>query len=209
MLFVSTGFSLFIIFTQFYPLNLVGAIISAAKIWFKKIIVFLQTELCLLSLLSLQNTSPKSEPALELHSRAAPSVEAYQCSVGPETGRNSRERRIKKTASYSYEGLVSAASMKHLKVVYFCLIWPPLTFLILSRQRTTVTAIEMDDYTLAPSGTICIQNGGVRAKLRKLNSDSSTVENENSPINNETMVVIEIGSRTYLSEDQKNVKDMV
>ena len=33
------------------------------------------------------NTSPKSEPTLELHSRAAPSV--HHCASGPNTGRNS------------------------------------------------------------------------------------------------------------------------
>ena len=38
--------------------------------------------------------SPKSEPALELHSRAAPSVEAHHGSVGPNTGRNSGGKRI-------------------------------------------------------------------------------------------------------------------
>ena len=44
----------------------------------------------------LVNKSPKSEPALELHSRAAPSVEAHQHVSGPNTGRNSGGRRIKK-----------------------------------------------------------------------------------------------------------------
>ena len=38
--------------------------------------------------------SPKSEPALELHSRAAPSVEAHHCSDGPDVGRNSGGRQI-------------------------------------------------------------------------------------------------------------------
>jgi hypothetical protein len=38
--------------------------------------------------------------------------------------------------------------------------------LFFSRQRTTVTAIEMEDYALAPSGSICIQvNRLHRAKL--------------------------------------------
>ena len=46
--------------------------------------------------LSIAIISPRSETALELISRAAPSVEAYHCSVGPDTGRNSGERRIKK-----------------------------------------------------------------------------------------------------------------
>ena len=39
-------------------------------------------------------TSPKSEIALELHSRAAPSVEAHHCVNDPEPGRNSGGRRI-------------------------------------------------------------------------------------------------------------------
>ena len=38
--------------------------------------------------------SPKSVPALELHSRAAPSVEAHHHSDGPDAGRNSRGRWI-------------------------------------------------------------------------------------------------------------------
>ena len=42
-------------------------------------------------------TCPKSEPALELPSRAAPSVEAHHRSDGPDTGRNSGGRRIIKT----------------------------------------------------------------------------------------------------------------
>ena len=42
------------------------------------------------------HTSQKSEPALELHSRAATSVDAhYRVSV-PNTGRNSGERQITK-----------------------------------------------------------------------------------------------------------------
>ena len=40
--------------------------------------------------------TPKSEPALELHSRAAPSVEAHHPSDGPDAGRNSGRRRLKK-----------------------------------------------------------------------------------------------------------------
>ena len=34
-------------------------------------------------------------PALELHSRAAPSVEAHYCSVGPDTGKNSGGKQKK------------------------------------------------------------------------------------------------------------------
>ena len=45
--------------------------------------------------------SPKSEPALELHTRAPPSVEAHHRSDGPETGRNSEGRRIKKETNES------------------------------------------------------------------------------------------------------------
>ena len=40
--------------------------------------------------------APNQEPSLELHSRAAPSVEAHHRSVHPEAGRNSGGRRIKK-----------------------------------------------------------------------------------------------------------------
>ena len=44
------------------------------------------------------DTSPKSEPTLDLHGRAAPSVEAHHRSVGSDTGRNSGRRLIiKKT----------------------------------------------------------------------------------------------------------------
>ena len=42
------------------------------------------------------DTSPKSEPTLELHSRAAPSVEAHHHVSSPNTGRNSGGRWIKK-----------------------------------------------------------------------------------------------------------------
>ena len=46
------------------------------------------------------NTSPKSEPTLELHSRAAPSVETHHCASGPNTGRNSGGKwKTKKTLS--------------------------------------------------------------------------------------------------------------
>ena len=40
------------------------------------------------------DTSPKSEPALELRSRAAPSVEAHHHLDSPDTGRNSGGRLI-------------------------------------------------------------------------------------------------------------------
>ena len=40
--------------------------------------------------------SPESEPAQELNRRAAPSVEAHHRVNGPNTGRNSGGRRIKK-----------------------------------------------------------------------------------------------------------------
>ena len=45
----------------------------------------------------LYDTSPKSEPTLELHSRAAPSVEAHHHSDGPDPGINSGGRRKKIT----------------------------------------------------------------------------------------------------------------
>ena len=41
-----------------------------------------------------RHKSPKSEPALELISTAASSVDAHHWSVGPDAGRNSRGRRI-------------------------------------------------------------------------------------------------------------------
>ena len=40
--------------------------------------------------------APNQKPALELHSRAAPSVEAHHRSVGPDAGRNSGGRLITK-----------------------------------------------------------------------------------------------------------------
>ena len=40
------------------------------------------------------DTTPKSEPTLELISRDAPSMEAHHCSVGPDAGINSGGRRI-------------------------------------------------------------------------------------------------------------------
>ena len=48
--------------------------------------------------LSLHNwiQAPKLEPTLELHSRAAPSVEAHHGIDDPDTGKNSGGRRIKK-----------------------------------------------------------------------------------------------------------------
>ena len=49
------------------------------------------------------DTSPKSQPALWLHSSAAPSVEAHHHVKGSNTGRNSDGRWIaKKRAIYSY-----------------------------------------------------------------------------------------------------------
>ena len=48
------------------------------------------------------DTSPKSEPALEQISRAAPSVETYHRSVGPDTGRHSGGRQIKKARLIVY-----------------------------------------------------------------------------------------------------------
>ena len=43
--------------------------------------------------------APNQEPKQELHSRAAPSVEAHHLVNGPDTGRNSRGRRKKKFKS--------------------------------------------------------------------------------------------------------------
>ena len=51
----------------------------------------------------LIHLSPKSESALELISKAAPSVEAHHRSVGPDAGRNSGGSRIiiiKKVSHY-------------------------------------------------------------------------------------------------------------
>ena len=51
------------------------------------------------------DTSPKSEPTLELHSRAAPSVEAHHHVSSPNTGRNSKGRqtiKINKTAHFNF-----------------------------------------------------------------------------------------------------------
>ena len=44
--------------------------------------------------------APNQEPALELHSRAAPSVEAHHRVNGPDTGRNSGGRRIIKKKNF-------------------------------------------------------------------------------------------------------------
>ena len=44
------------------------------------------------------DTSPKSEPALELQSRAAPSVESHHRVSGPNTERNSGEGGKKELA---------------------------------------------------------------------------------------------------------------
>ena len=52
------------------------------SIWLQKILI--------------ENTSPKLEPTLELHSRAVPSAEANHLVNGPYTGRNSGGRQIKK-----------------------------------------------------------------------------------------------------------------
>ena len=43
--------------------------------------------------------APNQESALELHSRAAPSVEARHCDNGPNTGRNSGGSRIIKKSA--------------------------------------------------------------------------------------------------------------
>ena len=51
------------------------------------------------------NKSPKSEPALELHSKAAPRVEAHQHSDGPDAGENSGGRRVIKKKSTVYRDI--------------------------------------------------------------------------------------------------------
>ena len=48
------------------------------------------------SVLDSRWKGPNQEPALELHSRAAPSLEAHHHVNGPDIVRNSRVRRIKK-----------------------------------------------------------------------------------------------------------------
>ena len=47
--------------------------------------------------------APNQEPTLELHSRAAPSVEAHHRVSGPTTGRNSGGRQIIKKTLYKIE----------------------------------------------------------------------------------------------------------
>ena len=44
----------------------------------------------------------RSKPSLELHSRAAPSVEAHHCSDSPDAGRNSGGRWIINKNKYDY-----------------------------------------------------------------------------------------------------------
>ena len=48
--------------------------------------------------ITMINMSHDQEPALELHSRAVPSVDAHHGVNGPDTGSNSGGRRIKKLA---------------------------------------------------------------------------------------------------------------
>ena len=47
-----------------------------------------------------QQVGGRSEPALELHSRAVPSVEAHHSVNGPNTGRNSGGRRVIKNPAF-------------------------------------------------------------------------------------------------------------
>ena len=68
----------------------------------------------------------------------------------------------------------------------------------------------MDDYTLAPSSGIIIHNNGsvTRTKLMKdtnklldVSNSGFQTGNGNSHLANETIVVIEIGSRSYLNTE--------
>ena len=63
------------------------------------------------------DTSPKSEPALELKSRAVPSVKAHHPVSGPNTGRNSGGRRIKN--KYRHFGVADEGGV--LKKVKICM----------------------------------------------------------------------------------------
>ena len=58
------------------------------------------------------DTSPKSEPALELHSRAAPSLEAHHCKDGPDAGRNSGGGRKKSFSTAHSHTLCFIRSLK-------------------------------------------------------------------------------------------------
>ena len=70
------------------------------------------------------DTSHESEPALELHSRAAPSVDAHHSAVGPDTGRNSGGRWIieKKLRPGLTEGAKWLVFIKHLQILKKC-VW--------------------------------------------------------------------------------------
>ena len=52
--------------------------------------------------------APNQSPALELHSKAAPNVEAHKCVNGPDTGKNSGGGQIKK--SFLLSGILFAIS---------------------------------------------------------------------------------------------------
>ena len=60
--------------------------------------------------------NPKSEPALWLHSRAAPRVEAHPRSVGPNTGSNSEGRWIIKK-NFNFGTMNAEKYFKKLNIV--------------------------------------------------------------------------------------------
>ena len=70
------------------------------------------------------DTSPKSEPALELHSRAVQSVVAHHRVSGPNTGRNSAGRQTIKKMVKPLDGflqylLLRLHTFKHTRKYYF------------------------------------------------------------------------------------------
>ena len=69
------------------------------------------------------DTSPKSEPALELHSRDAPSVEAHHRVNGPNAGRNSGGRRIINKNYAFLHNLKSSIGSLNLKLYYTGQVW--------------------------------------------------------------------------------------
>ena len=60
-------------------------------------------------------TTPKLEPALELHSRAAPSVEAHHRVNNPDTARNSGGRRIKRNNNNNNHKIKKERSLMSMK----------------------------------------------------------------------------------------------
>ena len=66
------------------------------------------------------DTCPKSEPALELISMAAPSVEAHHRSVVPDAGKNSRVKRITKKFTFSKYYFAFAKNTIFVSFRFFC-----------------------------------------------------------------------------------------